>query len=312
MTFVTEMTEELSVKAPVLKEKFHLLLSNKETAIQKGSGEMTKFLDFIASEFSEPDKMYYTIKVETISGVAEGKGNHLAARISTVPPVVEDFDLPEGRRPAYKVGIPFYPSTYTGTVIPKSKVHWLKIKPPSTQAIQWQDELEVYIQSHAIRRMYERVDMVGVTSMHLDFFFSLLLAPPIIENGYLLFPFKVGLHVIGYFKGDIISGRILLRTFLFMTNDGTPESRRLKELAGLSKIDIKYLKIDTLRNFVYSDIQHNAPLRKLFEDSGCGDLFCLKFDDPEAYNTRVHVADNIVKYIGIEGDPPGEGENEQG
>lgn len=300
MTFVTEMTEELSVRAPVIKEKFHLLLSNKEAAIQKGSGEVTKFLDFIASEFSEPDKMYYSIKLDTIAGAAEGKGNHLAARISTLPPVVEDFDLPEGKRPAYKIGMPFWPSTYTGVVIPKDKVHWLRIKPPSSNAFQWQDELEVYIQSHAIRRMYERVDMVGVTSMHLDFFFSLLLAPPIIENGNLLFPFKIGLHVVGYFQGNIIGGRILLRTFLFMTNDGTPELRRLKELAGLSKIDIKYLKIDTLRNFVYSDIQHNAPLRKLFEDSGCGDLFRLKFDDPEAYNTRVHVADNIVKYLSIE------------
>jgi hypothetical protein len=312
VTFVTEMNEDISGRASILKEKFQLLLSNKEAAKQKGSEEVTKFLDFIASEFSEPDKMYYSIELETISGAAEGKGNHLAARISAVPPVVEDFDLPEGKRPAYKVGIPFYPSTYTGVVIPKGKVHWLRIKPPSSNAIQWHDELEVYIQSHAIRRMYERVDMVGVTSMRLDFFFSLLLASPILENNTMLFPFKIGLHAVGYFQGDIIGNKILLRTFLFMTNDGTPESRRLKELAGLSKIDIKYLKIDTLRNFVYSDIQHNAPLRKLFEDSGCSDLFRLQFDDPEAYNTRVHVADNIVKYIGIEGDPTEEGENEQG
>lgn len=304
VTFVTEINEEVSARAPILKEKFHLLLSNKETAIQKGSGEVTKFLDFIACEFSEPDKMYYSIKLDSIAGATEGRGNHLAARISTAPPVIEDFDLPDGKRPAYKIGMPFWPSTYTGVVIPKDKVHWFRIKPPSSNAFQWQDELDVYIQSHAIRRMYERVDMVGVTSMRLDFFFSLLQSPPILENGYLLFPFKIALHVVGYFKGDIIGNKILLRTFLFLTNDGTPESKKLKELAGLSKIDIKYLKIDTLRNFVYSDIQHNAPLRKLFEDSGCGDLFRLKFDDPEAYNTRVHVADNIVKYLNIEGEEP--------
>jgi hypothetical protein len=298
--YVGEMKDENFGRAAIVKERFHLLLENKETTFQKGSMELTKLLDFVASEFSEPGIMYYSIQLESISGVSEGRGNHFAARISAVPPVIEDFDLPDGKRPAYKLGLPFNPASYTGVLVPKSKVHWLRIKPPSIGAKKWNDELGVYIQSHAIRRMYERVDMIGKSSLRLDFFFSFVLAHPIIENGYLLFPFKVGLHIVGYFKGDVIGDKILLRTFLFLTNDGTPESKKLKEQAGLSKIDISYWKIDTLRNFVYSDIINNASLRKLFEDSGCGDLFCLKFDDPTAYSTRVQIADDISHYLGMD------------
>lgn len=98
--------------------------------------------------------MYYTILLEPYMGMSEGKGNYLAARISIVQPVTENFDLPEGKRPAYKVGLPFHPFRKPGVPAPVGEVHWLRIKPPSTGAVQRQLELEVFIQSHALRRMY--------------------------------------------------------------------------------------------------------------------------------------------------------------
>lgn len=299
--YVASLKSENFANISIIREKFQPLFLQQESVYEKGSHELGIFLDFVAAEFSEPGTMYYTILLEPYMGMAEGKGNYLAARISTVQPVTENFDLPEGKRPAFKVGLPFHPFRKQGVPAPVGEVHWLRIRPPSTGAVQWQSELEIFIQSHALHRMYERLDLMDTRSLLLDFFFSFVLSKPIIENGSLLFPFKIIRETAGYFKGDIIGNKILLRTFLFLTNEGTPESKKLKEHAGLSKTDISYLKIDTLRNFVHSDIIHHASLRELFEESGCGGLFRLKFDDLGAYNNTVRVADTLIHYLGMEG-----------
>ena len=169
--YIGTLKDENFANAGIIREKFQPLLSQKETVYKKGSYDLGIFLDLVAAEFSEPGTMYFTIQLEPFSGITEGRGNYFVARISTVPPVIEDFNLPEGKRPAYKVGLPFHPFRRKGTPAPKGEVHWLRIKPPSTGAIKWQSELEIFIQSHALRRMYERLDMMGTRSLLLDFFY---------------------------------------------------------------------------------------------------------------------------------------------
>jgi hypothetical protein len=39
-------------------------------------------------------------------------------------------------------------------------------------------------------------------------------------------------------------GKLVIRSFLFLTNDGTPEGWKLRALTGLAKRDKKYLEIE--------------------------------------------------------------------
>ena len=79
----------------------------------------------------------------------------------------------------------------------------------------------------------------------------------------------------GYFKIDIVGNIVVVRTFLFLTNNGTPEGELLGKNTGLKMLDKKYLLIDKLSTFISSDIGTSPQLKKIFCDSGCQSLFDL-------------------------------------
>lgn len=286
-------TEEFS-NAKILKELFRPLLDREQSIIDESLKKISMILDILSASFSDPSRLYYMLKLESFIGVKQNKANYFIIRISTVLPETAEFNLPEGRRTAFRLGIPF----------PDKQIKWIKARPPDTGTLKWQSELDIYIQSHAIKRVYERLDILNSESLLTDLFFSFFLkAEPIFENNFILFPFKAGNSTVGYFKGDIVDDKILLRTFLFLTNQGTPEARRLHENAGLCKMDISYLKIDTLRSFIDSDIIRSPALKKLFTDAGCSELFKLEFDQPGAYSGKIRLAQTIQKYLGLEDNP---------
>lgn len=79
-------------------------------------------------------------------------------------------------------------------------------------------------------------------------------------------------HKVGYFLVSYHGDKWVIRTFLFLTNEGTPEGTKLKEIIGLEKEDAKYLMIDRVTAFLDYDIEHDRRLRALFETAGCGSL----------------------------------------
>ena len=137
--------------------------------------------------------------------------------------------------------------------------------------------LDVYIQSHALNRLVERLEGIQLGVLHYSVFDSLD-RPKVYRGrkGALLFEFAVFGDKLGYFLGEITDGNILLKTFLFLTHNGTPEAEKLQTTLGLMKEDIMYLGIDKLSTFIMSDIASNERVKKLFIDAGCDVLF--KFD----------------------------------
>lgn len=132
----------------------------------------------------------------------------------------------------------------------------------------------VYIQSHALERLSERVDSVDTGYLHFNMYNSFK-NPKVCKNkkGDWLFEFNLHEKKIGYFKGDVIDGKIILRTFLFLTNNGTPEGERLHEHTGMMKEDKMYLTIDKLSSFTNSDIKTNEHVKDIFIKAGCQSLF---------------------------------------
>ena len=161
-------------------------------------------------------------------------------------------------------------------------------------------EMDVYIQSHALERMKERLDSYKFNEENLFFFLSVS-KPVIIQNsnGQYLLIYGEPDKRIGYFVIEPVEGVALLTTFLFLTNDGTPEGEKLRALAGIEKTDKKYLKIDRLSAFAQSDIEQNEAAKHLFLKAGCGSLFDLFFHIDPDRSEQFNRADTLIKYLNL-------------
>lgn len=159
-------------------------------------------------------------------------------------------------------------------------------------------ELPVYIQSHALQRMIERMDCFNSASFIHFLLFKSLEEVKIhqVDKSKFMIEFKYFKKKLGYLVCESRDGVILIRTFLFITNDGTPEGEKLKELMGLQKIDKKYWAIDKLSTFLNEDFKNNKKLRSIFEEVGCGGIFDI---DPGATNGSIinNSIDDLLRFL---------------
>lgn len=138
-------------------------------------------------------------------------------------------------------------------------------------------DVKIYIQKHALRRLEERIDCLKIEDIHVSLFTSFL-QPEIIKttNNRMLVAFRLSNTKVGYLLAEYIDSAVLIHTFLFITNNGTPEGQKLTELTGLGKLDKKYLAIDKLSSFIKSDIGKNEKLKSIFEKAGCSSLLDIE------------------------------------
>ena len=194
------------------------------------------------------------------------------------------------------------PAIRVGWVFAGVGAEWLSLKPsdlgfdtPFSYI-----PLKVYIQSHAIDRLLERIDcfVSGVVQFNL---YSSLVTPITAYRSHnsLLIEFRLFETKAGYFRADMVDGLILIRTFLFITNNGTPEGQLLWKNTGLQKLDKKYLAIDKLSTFMTSDINNNDEVQYIFQTSGCQCLLDLydKMKPLVTKQSKGYDAGLLLKYI---------------
>jgi hypothetical protein len=134
--------------------------------------------------------------------------------------------------------------------------------------------VRVYVQAHALQRLKERVDLIH--NSYLQFYLYLSIQDLVVvrtESGQQLIEFHYSGKKLGYFAFDLLGKNLIIRTFLFITMDGTPEGDVLREKLGIEAEDKKYLSIDKLSTFIISDIKSNPEVKQHFIDAGCGQLF---------------------------------------
>lgn len=201
--------------------------------------------------------------------------------------VKEDFVVDGEKRPAFRVGWAY----------PFHGVDWVEIK-PEQKGITKKNAIPVFIQSHAIRRLEERTNLMpGI--LQLSLYNSLRMLEYTVErDGKLLISYFYYDKKIGYFIGTVVNERLLLQTFLFITNNGTPEGRKLSKLTGLNPLDKKYLAIDKLSTFLSYNINDNQMVRDIFIQAGCGHLLEIEnkslFLEEEGKEISV---ETIVQYL---------------
>ncbi len=136
--------------------------------------------------------------------------------------------------------------------------------------------MKVYIQKHAIQRLKERIDSIK-TGYAQYFMYRSFDEPKVFYDTHnnLLVEYRIIGKKAGYFRVDIVEGIVVIRTFLFITNNDTPEGQLLEKNTGLQKPDKKYLAMDKLSTFMTSDIGDNKELRKIIDEAGCHSLIEL-------------------------------------
>ncbi len=157
-------------------------------------------------------------------------------------------------------------------------------------------EYPVFIQSHVMEQLARRVP-----SYHTPGIVCSLTRPKFIRQSAdsFLVEYRQGSadHKLGYFVGVRLPDKVLLKTFLFLTMQGTPESDLLYSKLRLTRRDIEFMRLDDLSVFLDQDVRQDAGLVKLFDECGCGHL--LKAADPDFGSEGRHgYAEQLRKYLG--------------
>lgn len=160
--------------------------------------------------------------------------------------------------------------------------------------------LEVYIQQHAIIRLYERLDVLPPFLINIAMITSLMSPETCFDShGNRLVVIKYMKAKLGYLRVDLVEGCILIRTFLMFTQESTPEGEKIKQFAGFEKEDISYLKLDKISSFINLDFTENNRLVKLLKQCGLGD-FIEAQSSIKAYvenNRNLHTSQLVETYM---------------
>ena len=196
------------------------------------------------------------------------------------------------KRPAYRLAKPFDSA--------KTPVAWISADASLLGEFYKGSKkaLEVFIQSHALTRMKERLDLLDQEAINYALWENTHTISQFVSyHGYLLLPFKVFDVKIGYMVANVTDDKLLFRTFLFITHNSSPEGVRLRKLTGLGKEDITYWKIDRLSTFVKLKEENYPGLIELFCKAGLEQLMDLKDKKFTIDSMQAANLDGLTEYI---------------
>lgn len=161
--------------------------------------------------------------------------------------------------------------------------------------------IPVYLQNHVLHRLKERLDCLSRMTRELHLYASLK-DPKISQcKGRTLVEYNLDKqNKMGYLVVEYLDGILLVKTFLLLSNSGTPEGQRLEASSGMKKIDRQYWAVDRLSTFQQSDMKDNPQIREVFEKAGCGSLFDdirMLGNDHEIHSTQ---AAQMLKYLNMD------------
>jgi hypothetical protein len=168
--------------------------------------------------------------------------------------------------------------------------------------------LPVYISTYAIERLHERIPLFPHLSalhrMMRDSLEERRLHPEGETDKYLVEAGRPE-RKLGYFVVEVYADFVFVRTFLFLTMQGTPEARCLRQELGLSRIAIEHFKLDNFFTLAWSDVGEDPDLRGALARCGCEHLLdLLKPDGRLPWLNRYRAP--FRREIGLFRDRPGE------
>ncbi len=223
----------------------------------------------VVTQLSSPDHKYFGIIIRPAALFKDNPKMEIVVEVYGFLPQTSFLNVDGHKRPVFRLA----------AARADTKIKWINIDTSllGNHYRGYEKELEVYTQSHALKRFRERLDVLNSDAINyllwenthsiekIEFYRGLLLLPVI------LFDVKIG-----YMVGKIIDDKLLFSTFLFITHSCCPEGDRLKKITGLGKHDISYWHIDRLSTFIKLREEKYPQLIKLFDEAGMGDIKELK------------------------------------
>lgn len=255
--------------------------------------EVKRLMDYVTFTYSDSFSHILSYKKEDPDSSLHSvfHNNYLLLELN---PDTETISLDGHNRTIYKVCYAINELFYPLAILPEKL---------GLNGVSGQLPIQVYIQRHVLERMEERLDrFFSICNYGFIIYplFSGEILPAEKKNSFLI-PLEYQHIRLGYFEGDLVGDKLIIRTFLFITNSGTPEGKKLENLLGLQMADKKYLGIDKLSTFINSDIKKDERLMGLFRQSGCGDLINLKIKlMGPAGDKEIAIAQYLSEYIGLE------------
>lgn len=245
----------------------------------------------VTTQKSYPDKKYYGIKIDTQTHYKRGNYKlEFITSLHSVPAQKSVIKIHGNRRPIFRLGKPVYEKIIEWISIPAEKL--------GNSYTGNSEEIDVYIQSHALQRMKERLDILDDDARNYTLWENTAVLLQIDRyKGFYLIPYKIMKIKVGYLVGKIIDDKFIITTFLFITHNSSPEGEKLKKISGLTTEEISYWKVDRLSAFVNLSKERYPVLMRLFEAAGMGSLKDLKnqkFDVETLQNANL---DSFAKYV---------------
>ena len=238
-----------------------------------------------------PDKKYYGVKVNFTESSKSTQYIAINSKLYGFYPQKSMFKVNQINRPAFRMG---------HLLFNDEVFEWTKVKSKDLKGFYEgkKEELDVYIQSHALKRMHERLDVLSKEAVNFVLCDSTITSEGFITyKDYLYQPIEIEKIKVGYLVADVIDDKLLFKTFLFITHNSTPEGERLKQISGLGKYDISYWHIDRLSTFINFDEKKYPGLTELFSEAGLANFSELKEKDLDFENMQATNLDGLVKYL---------------
>jgi hypothetical protein len=191
----------------------------------------------------------------------------LAWTVRAEPPQTREFTVDGVARVAYRAG----------AQVSERGVTWFSWAPQVVGMPESDAKLEVYLQKHALARVFERLSVAHQSVTH--FLMTLALFDPHVTlkpDGTILVECRSAYGLLGYFVGNIVDGCVLLRSFLFITMQGTAEHERLRRRLHVCRRDIEYMRLDEMQTYMESDLADDAELATILSECGLGHLLALR------------------------------------
>ena len=142
-------------------------------------------------------------------------------------------------------------------------------------------DLKVYIQSHALFRIKERLDSVSPYFNNLDLRTSIMDCQICkLENNRLAIIFRTHVkQITGYMPFIIIGDSLYILSFLPLCSYSTPQGKQLMQILQLNKDDTVFLGLDKLSFYKKTDFDHLPILKQALIDADMWHLTDIPSED---------------------------------
>jgi hypothetical protein len=244
----------------------------------------------VITRLSNPCYKYYGLDVRPAAVYKKNPTLEIIVELMGVPANRCDMLINGVKRPTYRLG----------KAMATTFMEWIKVDKKSLgDYYQGEKEtLDVYIQSHAMERMAQRLDLLDKGAInYLLWENTHTITQFKFYKGYILLPVMLYKVKVGYLMAKVVEDKVLFRTFLFIAHNFTPEGDRLRKISGLGKYDITYWHIDRLSTFVKLDGDKYKELMNLFRQAGIKDFEQLKDKDFDIDQLQSVNLDGLMEYI---------------